>query len=49
MLYFILGVFVGAYAAQKYNIPNVEHLGNKVCDYFKNLETNDTKSSEKKK
>ena len=43
MLYFIIGMFIGAYAAQKYNIPDVEVLGTKVYDYFKNLETNNNK------
>ena len=50
MIYFIIGVIVGAYAAQKYSCPDVEQMGYKFYNYMKSIETksNDNNSDNNK-
>lgn len=43
MLYFFLGFLVGAFTAQKYNIPSIEKKGYQLYEYLKNMEKKDGK------
>uniref|UniRef100_A0A6C0J682 Uncharacterized protein n=1 Tax=viral metagenome TaxID=1070528 RepID=A0A6C0J682_9ZZZZ len=45
MIYFILGFFSGAYAAQNYNLPNVEKL---IKNCIQNLESYNKSDKSKK-
>lgn len=37
---FFMGITVGIYFAQNYDIPDIKNIGDKVVDYLKSIEKN---------
>lgn len=49
MINFIVGFLIGAFTAQKFNIPKIEDLGSQLLLYLKKLENENEKENDKGK